>query len=514
MPFDGVTVVPILMGREGLWGIRNSAQIPLGAFRTLRNVTLEDSTVRKMGGAAALGSAIGAVTVHAAIDYWLDVSTQRTLAFTSDGVLQKDDGSGASWANLATGLSAAGVPAFTIGGAEELGKNRKAFFFDGVNSPRVLSGDAASAAAISRPADDWVGTTQPRAMTVHDDGRMWAAVGNNLYGSLPNDHEDFTSFRLVVPVASGNLGEYIAALRSYKGLLLAFKYPRGAYAVDPSEASPRVIKFAEAGVYGPQNVQQIEDDLLSVAPDGSWHLASATQATGSVRATDITAKRLGAFFREQINLAQLAAAQLVYYAHKGVAKLACHSVGQTTKNRVVNFDVLRATDVGERWSIEDRDRNEALFLRKKSGIEIPAFGDAAGQIWELDQTDRGKAGAAYTMEAELWDNDFARLVPKWEGRRKHGRFLQVEYDPRTASTLTVDVIADGLTSQSLTFALSSGPGALPQTLPFTLAGATTQLSQRKRMLGVFTRLALRCRNTGLNEDSGLIKLLVGMEYVG
>ena len=118
------------------------------------------------------------------------------------------------------------------------------------------------------------------------------------------------------------------------------------------------------------------------------------------------------------------------------------------------------------------------------------------------------------MEAELWDNDFAKLVPKWEGRRKHGRFLQVEYDPRTASTLDVDVIADGVASQSLTFSLASGPGALPQTLPFLLQAATTRLSQRKRMTGIFTRLALRCRNTGLNEDSGLIKLLVGMEYVG
>ena len=514
MPFDGVTVIPILMGREGLFGIRNAAQIPLGAFRTLRNATLEDNTLRKMGGAAKLGTAIDAVTVLAAIDFWPDTATQRTLAFTSDGVLQKDNGSGASWTDLATGLSVSGAPGFAIGGAEELGKTRKAFLFDGVNSPRVQSADAASAAAISKPADDWVGTTQPRAMTVHDDGRMWAAVGSNLYGSLPNDHEDFTSFRLVIPVAGGNLGEYIAALRSYKGLLLVWKYPRGAYAVDTSEAAPRVVKFAEAGVYGPQNPQQVEDDLLWIAPDGSWHLASATQATGSIRATDITAKKLGSFFREQINLAQLATAQLIYYSHKGVAQLACHSVGQTTKNRAVNFDVLKAAEVGERWTLTDRDRNEALFLRKKSGIEIPAMGDAAGQIWELDQTDRNKDSAAYTVEAELFDNDFARVVPKWEGRKKHSRFLQVEYDPRTAATLGVDVILDGTTSQSLTFTLDSGPGALPQVLPFTLQGATTRLSQRKRMTGAFNRMALRLRNSGLNEDPSVIKLLVGVEYVG
>src|SRR3990167_10421351 len=125
MPFDGVTVIPILMGREGLFGIRNAAQIPLGAFRTLRNATLEDNTLRKMGGAAKLGTAIDAVTVLAAIDFWPDTATQRTLAFTSDGVLQKDNGSGASWTDLATGLSVPGAPGLALRGGAGRGGERE-----------------------------------------------------------------------------------------------------------------------------------------------------------------------------------------------------------------------------------------------------------------------------------------------------------------------------------------------------------------------------------------------------
>src|SRR2546428_5368693 len=69
MPYDQTIIVPIVMGKEGVYGIRNADRVPMGGARLVRNVSLEGRTMRTEGGAASLGTAIGSAG-RASLDYW------------------------------------------------------------------------------------------------------------------------------------------------------------------------------------------------------------------------------------------------------------------------------------------------------------------------------------------------------------------------------------------------------------------------------------------------------------
>lgn len=519
MAYEDTQIVEIVCGREALWGLRNSNLKPVGSLITFRNATLEDQSWRTGGGASILGSAIAALTIQAALDYFPDTATQRTLVSCDDGTLRKDNGSGASWSTLASGLTTANqVPCWLIAGAEQSGNNRKAIHFDRVNAPQVLSGDAASMAALSAPPADWSGSNQP-GFGFLADGYHFAGGnandGHRLYRSIRLNHEDFLSIPYSLSIHP-NEGDRLAAGLPYKGGALVWKSGRGGrvYFIDmsnESDAAWRAYPVGPIGCEGPYNVYAVEDDVLWIASDGTWHLISATQATGSVRASDLTYRKLGSWARDNINLSRLAWAQMIYYSNKAEIQLACSATGQTAKGRRLHLDLGRKTEVGERWLWWDADRNEALFLRRKSGVDIPAMGDNAGQIWELDQTTRNRNGSAYTFEWFLSDTDFSPLIPEWRGRKKNLRFIQLEYDPRGTASHSVDIYRDGSKRQTVSFSLTGGPAALPQVLPVTLGVDVPKLTPRKRAKGQCTRFAARGISTGVNEDVSLLRILIGLE---
>ena len=522
MAYDGVTVVEIVLGREGLWGLRNRNLVPIGGLIQLRNATLEDHSVRVGGGAVLVGSAFGggAVAGVEAIDYWPDVSTQRAVVVGDDGAVYKDDGAGGGWATVVTGLTTANwVPHLVAGGAEAAGSNRKLFLFTRVNAVRVLSGDGAAMAAITSPPAAWgTGANNPGFGVVHQ-GYLWAAgMGNDPHGldrSLQTDHENFTGTVYHMRVFPGE-GERLVAGLTYKGVLLLWKYPEGLYAVDTSDANDanwRIIKVGAPGAAGPRNIIAIEDDVIWMAPDGTWHLVSATTATGSVRAEDIAARKLGRFIGEQFNLStvRMQAAQLIYYAYKQEVQAALSGIGQTAKNRRLHLDLNRRTEIGDRWVYWDRDRNEALFMRKVNGLPIPAMIDHVGQLWSLDQATRSANGAAYTSEWFTRDSDFGELVPGWQGRFKNLRFLQLEYDAKSAASHTVEVYLDGDLVQSIVFALTAAGAVLPFTLPATLGAGGLLTTGRRRCVGRGRRIAFRGSSSIAGQDISLTRLLVGLE---
>ena len=485
---------------------------------TFRNATLEDHSARTGGGASLVGSAFDANrTGLFALDFWPTPTTQRTLVVDDNGQVWKDDGSGGGWATLVTGLTTAGaIPFLYPGGAEAAGNNRKCFMCDRVNTVRVLSGDGATMGAISAGAADWAGTNQPGFGVIHQ-GFNWMGSNANaphtIYRSLQSDHEDFTTTVYSLRVFPGE-GERLVAGLSYKGVLLLWKYPVGVYMVDTSDNSPtnwRVLRVGTPGAAGAANVTAIEDDLMWLAPDGSWHLISATTATGSVRAEDLTARKLASFARENINFTRLDRAQLLYYSNKQEVRLACSGSGQTAKNRLLVLDLNRRTEIGERWIWWDRDRNEAFFLRKVSEVATPAFIDNVGRMWLTDRTDRNANGTAYTFEIFTRDADFAEIVPGWQGRWKNLRFIQVEYDPRSAGTLTVEIYADGSLLQTISLTLTAGAAALPQVLPFVLGTGSLLSSIRRRIRGRARRVAVRVTSATLNVDVSLTRLLIGLE---
>ena len=191
--------------------------------------------------------------------------------------------------------------------------------------------------------------------------------------------------------------------------------------------------------------------------------------------------------------------------------LACNGAGQTAKNRRLALDLNRRTEIGERWVWWDRDRNEAFFLRKVSEVMTPAFIDNVGQMYLLDRTDRNAGGSAYTFEIFTRDSDFAEIVPGWQGRWKNLRFIQFEYDPRSAATVTVEIYADGSLLQTISLTLTAGAAALPQILPFTLGTASLLSSIRRRLRGRARRVAVRITSSVVNVDISFVRLLIGME---
>lgn len=511
-------MLEIQAGREGLWGVKNKNAVPLGSLLMLRNATLEDHSWRTGGGAAKLGEPVpGGPACMKGIDYWPDTATQRTIMLCADGTIRKDDGTGRNWITLASGLTLTGiVPHFTITGQEAAGKLRRVFYADGVNAPLVLTGDAGAMTAITAPPADWSGSNQPIFFAPHQ-GFLWSAGAKNaphtLYRSQLTDVMNWTTVPYSLPIYPGESERLIGGL-SYKGGLILLKRPEGGYFVDTSAASDtawRVLKVAGPGGVGAGAMAHLEDDLFWVSEDGSWHMISATLAAGSVRASDLTYRKLGGFFRDAMNLAQLARSELIYYSLKQELMLAGAAVGQTAKNRRVHLDLNRRQDLGERWVFWDRDVNETLFLRKVNNVLVPHFGDAQGQLWALDQVGRSIAGVGgYLFEWFTMDTDFGQVSPQFRSRKKNLRFLQLEFDPRSAGLHTVELHLDGRLRQTILFNLAGGT-PLPVVLPVVLGTASLQLTTRRRALGQFTRLAIRGFSSEPGQDISITKVMIGLE---
>lgn len=526
--FDDCERIALVLGREGLWGLRQSDRVPLGGLKVLRNCTLEDYTLRVIGGAVKVGTPYAATSALRAIDYWVDTLTQRTIVVDAAGNVWKDDGSGGAWTLIAGpfGNLTSMIPALTLGGSETLGTGRHCFYADGINPTRVLRGDAATMVALNHPSADWTGTHQPRQFVIHQ-GYSWAFGNDNLphglYRSLATDHEDFTTSPFVVPISSG-VGEYLSAGISFKGNLILWKYPDGVWVYDTSNADPTQWferKIGVGGIAGPHCMTILEDDILWVDPFGGLHLISAVREFGNVRSEDVSARKLGRFLPNTINRQQLKYADVVYYGDKRVAYMACAPLGTTTKTLRVSLDVAAAQDlrlspevpvatpVGERWGIEDRDLNAALFMRKVNGVLIPAMVDDVGQLWNLDQPDRLKNGASYGFEWWTHDTDFRQVNPALAGKILNAQFLQVIYDPRQVVTHAIDVFADGVKTNTINAVLSGRGAVLPVVLPFTLGADSIAVTAPYRVRGHARRWSFRGFSDAAG-DTSIAGLIFGL----
>lgn len=458
------------------------------------------------------GPLTGDCIVRAAIDSWPDVGTQETVVRLQN-TIYRGDGSGLNWVLVKDSLGDGFAPNFTLGGAEEQGRSRKVFHADGYNPVQVLAGVAGAATTdLAQPPADWTGTNQPIQIVIHDGYAFGFGNFNSphmIYRSTRIDHEDYSD-NTTYSLFPGE-GERLVAGISFKGFLIVWKYPEGVYAIDTTEADPnnwRVIKVGVVGASGPGNVCAISNDVVWISPDGAWHAISATDVTGAVSASDFSYELLGTWTRENINIGKLLIAQMVYYDLKQEVMLAYHAPGEGRKHRRLHLNLARRKDLGPRWSTWDRDRNEALFMRKHEGVLIPAFGDASGQIWNLDTAERLKDGGVYDFEWYVQDKDIGDLVQGWAGRRKNLRFLQLESDPRDSGTHTVSIIRDGSIRQEIDFDLASEGATLPAILPFSLGGQTFRMSRPRRLRGQCTRLALRGTATA---DHSLVRFLLGFQ---
>ena len=528
MAWDRVPRIEVQAGRHGFFSINNSNRVPLGGLITARNLTLADYSWRAGGGASKLGTAIaGTPQIIHAIDYWPTPGRRRTVAVASDGKIYKDDGLGGDWASLvalAQGIQPGGqaIPHLSIAGAEAAGQSRKLFYVDRLNVSQVLVGDAATMVAITKPAADWAGVNQPGWAVAHQ-GYFWAGGNRNaphtVYRSLASDHQDFKTQPYTLICGPLSLQQYTVAGVEYTGGLIVGCFPVGTYYIDTStDLDPlkwTAQLIALPGWAGPHAGGVVEGDVIWMAPDGSWHSLVAAQigiAKASIRASSLSYQKLTSWPQQNMNLGASAESDLIYYSDRQELMLSYPGIRSAQVDHRLHLDLNNKDEVGPNWVQWDRDLNSCLFLRQlEGGRTIPCFGDYAGQVWLLDQLDRSKAGSAYTAEFLMADTDFSMLFPTWAGRKKNARFLQVEYVATSKFDMTLEVYLDGVKKQTITVTLKPIGAALPATLPFQLGPGALQLTPYERVLGQFTRLAIRGSASVAGGDMNVTRLLLGCE---
>lgn len=420
-----------------------------------------------------------AIKTIIALQDWRPVAgTQRYVSAALDGGIYSDKASAndldATTLVAAATLSTTARPGqFVNGGSEAAASNRKLFYFNGTNAPYVLSGDGATMSALANPNTDWSGSNQPSAACAH--ANRLAALGNanaphRLYLSLRTDHEDFrtASGALTFEVYPG-IGTRLAALCDYQGLLWLWKYPFGLFWLDDSDTDTanwalQQRSSAVGCANSPHAVLPVENDVMFLAADGSFHLLSNTREGGAVLDSDLSSLlRIDKWVRDHVNLARLSQVVSVWYPHKKLAIWGVPSTGSTNNDLVLYFnfrDVARGGAV--QFTYSTRDNIDALALRLESDtIERPMLAEA-GFVYLMDRTTRRKGAGAYTGSYQTPHLDLRDGDPRLAQRKKNFESLTLVQNPTsTAYDLTVGVYLDRTLTETLTFSTANRRQRLP-----------------------------------------------------
>ena len=430
----------------------SNAVTPSGGF-----TEIAETTTSLARGQAQYRTSATSPTIIALQDWWYDESltNRRLITAALDGVIYMDDNAGNLDATvLITGLSTTARGRFVACGKEAAALNRKLIYFNGVNKPQVLSAGTGPMTDLATPTTDWTGTNQPHNGIVHN--FRLAAFGNandphRVYFSSANDHEDFTASDAFNIRFSSSIGDRIYCAAHYQGLLHVWKYPRGiAYLDDsPLDTSEWLLRDkSEAIGCAPSTyaVLPLDDDVLFMAADASFHLLSAVDTLGGTRASDLS-RRLGIYkwLRDNLNTARLNQVVSVWYPHKKVALFGVPGTGSTTNNLTLKFDFGEVVEGGTvKFSYSERDSVNAFALRRDATdlIERPIFG-SGGYVWQMEQAARTKGGFAYTAEYQTPHDDLSGADRLNRTRLKNFDHLELIMEPVSAGTLAVTVYVDG-----------------------------------------------------------------------
>jgi hypothetical protein len=409
-------------------------------------------------------------SVVALFDWWPDSSTQRIITASMDGSLYKDDGAGNLDATvLKSGLSTTARGRFTQAGKEAAAVNRKLFYFNGTNIVQRLSGNGATTADLATPPADWSGTNQPVNGLVHNFRLVGFGNVNDphrIYFSDPDDHENFTSAAAFSMRVSSHIGDRLWGGASFNGVLFLWKHPRGIFYLDDSDIDAtnwetRVKSEGLGCAPTPYAVLPLDDDIMFLAANGSFHLLSAVDTLGGTRASDLSyALGLSDWLRNNVNLSRLSQVTSVWYPHKKVALWGVPSRTQvgdtvilsTTNDMILKFD-WGGVQHGEpvKFSYTPSLTPDALAIRRSTsdGVERPIMGSSAF-VFTLDDSTRSRNGAGYASTIQTPHTDLAYLSQQGDLRRKRKMFEHLEFimEPVTAGTLSAQVYVDGVAKGS------------------------------------------------------------------
>lgn len=516
-------VVGLVLGLGGQSGSKNMAAVREDQLVVAENVSFEDVTIKKEGGAAKYnGTAItNTPSVLGGFDWDYDGATQRSVVMTDDGDVLMDDGAGDynGGSTLASGLSVLSttIPVFVEGGKEAAANNKKLFMFTGNSAVQVLSGSGTSMAALTTPPTDWSGGNQPAFGFIHE-GCLWGGGNGNdphrLYKSDVSDHEDFTGGTSASYSIYPGEGQRIAWAASFKGVIVCAKYPRGVYILDttdPSSANWKISRISKVvGSAGPHCFAEIDDDVLVLDTVCRVHLLSTITEFGNLGSRSLSdVADYGAFLRSEIDFSGLRLAYGVYYAAKREAHFAVTGIGSSVNNRRIVVDFNRI-DI-PRFRLSTRDTPVSMWLKRDSnGVERLTTGDNAGFVWDLDQSTKSQDGSGYEARFQTPDLDFSFYDPTIGAINKDWDWLELAIEPKGDHDLSVAVFLDGELSETLQYNMGGSGATLGSFVLGTdkLAG-TGLLNRRKEVHGRSRRISLIGSNSGAAQDFSIAKFYFG-----
>ena len=489
--------------------------------------------------------------INALADFWIASATQRLLALTTDGVLFKSSGGAFSTVQMASVMQ--DDAAMIVVGGQETGEtggkiNRKAFIFDNGHSKiQVLTGDANSTTDFggwnsnTNIPQDWTGgilggasVSPPRGGIIHKE-RLWCwatpSGPHNIYASSLTDQENFKNavagqFEYVQAIGVGT-GIRIAACASFKGMLFAFKYPRGIYFLDDTDVDAanwrwNPVTDAVGVCDSPYSVIVLDDDVLFMDANGHLNFLSAVTQQG-VSSSDLTAAlNLQQWTRDHINHGRLGRMVSCYYPAKKLVMIGVSSLTSLKNDLRLYLDFSNAEAEGQvvRISYSYRDINQALSIRRDTtgdGTQKPILGDDTGIVWKMDQPGKTKTGFPGVGRAHYQYNrtDFSHIDPVFGQRRKLFDALSIQFKPVGSWNLSVDSIIDGRYQETLLFSMGSRGFILDSShLDVDKLSGDAVTVTRRRMTGSGYWLSLGGFVSGEGQDFSIVKHYVNIRPGG
>jgi hypothetical protein len=194
------------------------------------------------------------------------------------------------------------------------------------------------------------------------------------------------------------------------------------------------------------------------------------------------------------------------------------SFGFTASDEIINGTrLLFDTSLGDliRPSLDDKeDHYEALFLYREANGEQRVYGGGiGGKIYKLNQANRNVESAAYTGEFRTPDTDFEFALGRDLAlREKRFDYLEMTVTPTGNYNITIDIIIDGVLSETVIMNLGSTGGVLGSfVLGTDRLGGQSIVNHKVRIHGRGQRLSLRGYNSALNQDFSISELAVHLK---
>lgn len=499
-------------GRGGINRSKNLENVPITDLSYVDGITCERDLWEKETGAEKINSTVltGSAAVKGGVEFTSAAGVTEQIAYIDSGVSASlvTVGAGGVVKTIASGLTTGGFPVFAEGWD---GATKALYIVTGLDAPQVYTGGATTS-AIPTPSPDWSGSNQPSWVAAHRERMAMGGNANfphNVYLSVPGEHGNYTGPLSAVQRIYPGSGQKIVTGVSWRDRLYLFKYPRGVYFLndlDPNIANWSVAEITRAfGVAGPGCVNPIEDDLVILGSDGFFYALSQIRTLGQIAVPPLSTLETNQFIKEELNLAQLALVQSVWYGHKRKAIFVVPATGSTVNNRRIDIDMHEAGS--PRFHFSRRDTCPSIWLRRATATDTqkPVFGDASGFVWAMEQATRGKAGIGFNGQYETRP---IALYPKGI-RRGNLKELEVVFDPQGNFDLTVEVLRDGSVSELLAYSQQT-PGAAASSISLdsdVIAGFTIA-NRRHRMTGDCRYVKLIGKNAVLNETFAISNHIV------